>query len=100
MNSDVMGLVGKWRRQAAENYNDRGNALERCASDLEVALNAQAPVDAALQARVARLEEALRNLLMGAGNIRGIDLEDYCPNEVELARAAIAASTKGPEGLS
>ena len=36
---DAKELIAKWRRQAAENYDDRGNALARCANELEAALS-------------------------------------------------------------
>lgn len=151
MNSDVMGLVGKWRRQAAENYNDRGNALERCASDLEAALNAQAPVaceltqpqldsivdaylaeqreggslwaciqeamqvysvylappsNTALQARMARLEALLSeavhrldDMLTGDDGQAWKEAEKWRNRHRAEIDAALAAGTKGPEGL-
>jgi len=41
----------------------------------------------------AELFEALRNLELAVCDIRGIEMDDYCPRELEAARAAIARAT-------
>lgn len=38
---DVRGLAAKWKRQAEGNYNDRANALSRCAEELLALLDGQ-----------------------------------------------------------
>lgn len=51
--------------------------------------------DTALICAAPDLLEALRNLELAVCDIRGIEMDDYCPRELEAARAAIAKATGG-----
>ena len=57
--------------------------------------NAEQYANARLIAAAPELLEALQILLDCVTDIREINMEDYCPNSLLLARAAIAKATGG-----
>ena len=51
MTSKLVGLVEKWRRWAADNYDDAANARSSCADELEAALSAPAEEEEAVECK-------------------------------------------------
>ena len=71
----------RWLREQAENVTE----AERDARD-------------AYKAQAERLAEALRALLLGVNDIRGIEIKDYCSEEVGQAEQALAAQHPATSG--